>query len=137
MNGQDYTRLAHEAFEPFLSELGFSMESPAISGRQYRVSFVSETHAIWIAYEPGDNALFVHVFGCRNGVLSDIDDTNATPRLGDLNKRYMSTVPGDKYAENYEYFKGVLASDEEEQAVLKVARELRLVLPSYLADSKG
>ena len=134
MTGQDYVRLGHEAFEPFLKEFGFSMDEPTIHGREYCISFTSKKHSVQVAYEPGDDALFAYIFGCENGILSDIDDTTVTPRLGDLNKLYMSKVSGDEHAENYEFFKAVHANDEEEKLVLEVARELRLVLPKYLNE---
>ncbi|MDF3058761.1 MAG: hypothetical protein K0R17_2976, partial [Rariglobus sp.] len=46
MNGQDFLRVCKSAFAPFLSELGFSMDSPSISGRFYRVSFTGAAHAV-------------------------------------------------------------------------------------------
>ena len=100
MNGQDYLRLSTDAFVPFLSELGFRMDAPSISGRFYRVSFTSVRHQVSLSYEPGDDAFFVVVFSREGGQLSDYDDRTKTPRLSDLNKRYMHLVSASERASN-------------------------------------
>jgi hypothetical protein len=132
MNGQDFLRIANEAFVPFLKGLGFVMDEPSISGRFYRVSFTSSAHAVSVSYEPGDDALFVIVFSRKNGELSDIDDRTKTPRLADLNSRYMATITNEERAENERAFESVAVNDKEERLLLKAAKELRLVLPKYL-----
>ena len=132
MNGQDFLRIANEAFVPFLKGLGFVMDEPSISGRFYRVSFTGYAHAVSVSYEPGDDALFVMVFSRKNGELSDIDDRTKTPRLADLNSRYMATVTNEERTENETVFESVTANDKEERLLLKAAKELRLVLPKYL-----
>ena len=134
MNGQGFLRIATEALVPFLRELGFAMDEPSISGRYYRASFTGIAHAVSISYEPGDDALFVMVLSRKNGELSDIDDRAETPRLADLNDRYMQTVTSEDRAANDEFFASVAVSDDEERRVLKAAKELRLVLPKHLAS---
>jgi hypothetical protein len=136
MNGQDFLRVCNAAFAPFLKELGFSMDSPSISGRFYRVSFTDAAHAVSVSYEPGDEALFVMVFGRENGELTDIDDRLKTPRLADLNTRYMPTITSGERAANETVFASVETRDKEEYALLKAAKELRLVLPKYLRRSQ-
>jgi hypothetical protein len=59
-----------------------------------------------------------------------------TPRLSDLNSRYMNTVSSEERAANEAAFKSVEARDEEEKLLLKSAKELCLVLPKYLADGE-
>ena len=134
MDGQDFIRVMHDAFEPFLVVLGFSMETPSTSGRFYRASFSSTENSVWVTYEPGDDALFVYVF-CRdkNG-LSDIDDRIKTPRLSDLNSRYMHSVSKDELTENELFFQPVDVRDNDERLLLKCAKELRVVLPRYLSQ---
>jgi hypothetical protein len=132
MNGQDFLRIANEAFVPFLKGLGFVMDEPSISGRFYRVSFTGSDHAVSVSYEPGDDALFVMVFTRKNGELSDIDDRTKTPRLADLNSRYMATVTNDERIENEAVFESVVVNDKDERLLLKAAKELHLVLPKYL-----
>lgn len=132
MNGQDFLRIAKDALVPFLKELGFSMDSPSISGRFYRVSFTGAAHAVWVSYEPGDEFWSVLVFGREGGELTDIDDRAKTPSLADLNVRYMPTISSDERAENEAAFDTVEARDKEELDLLKAAKELRLVLPKYL-----
>jgi hypothetical protein len=113
-------------------ESGFSMEAPSISGRFYRASFSGKENSVWVSYEPGDGALFVLVFSRENGGLSDIDDRLKTPRLSDLNSRYMASVSDTEKVENEVFFRSVVVKDQEERQLLKCARELRLVLPRYL-----
>jgi hypothetical protein len=134
MNGQDFLRIVKEAFAPFLEELGFAMEQPSISGRFYRVSFTASSHVVSVSYEPGDDALFVMVFSLKNGELSDIDDSKKTPRLSDLNSRYMVRVTDKERIENQKVFESIVAKDKEELLLLKAAKELRLVLPMYLCS---
>jgi hypothetical protein len=134
MNGQDFLRLANEAFGPFLKELGFSMDAPSISGRLYRASFNGPKHSVSVSFEPGDNAFFVLVFSRANGELSEMDDRLKTPRLSDLNSHYMNMVSSEERAANESAFQSVVARDAEEGVLLKSAKELRLVLPKYLGD---
>ncbi len=137
MNGQEFIRLAHEAFEPFLKDLGFVMDAPLISGRYYRVSFSTQEHVVSVSYEPGDNALFVIIFGRQHQELSDIDDRKATPRLSDLNSRFMPTVTKAERVANEIAFESVMAYDNEQRLVLKAAKELCLVLPKFLHADGG
>jgi len=134
MNGQDFLRIVNEAFAPFLVGLGFLADAPSISGRFYRASFTGRLHSVSISFEPGDEVLFVVVFTLDGGELSDMDDRLKTPRLADLNRRYMNAVSGDEKAANEATFRSIIAHDEEERVLLKSAKELRLVLPRYLAD---
>ena len=136
MNDQDFLRVVNEAFTPFLTGLGFSMDTPSISGRLYRSSFTSSRHSVSLSFEPGDEAFFVLVFNREYGELSDMDDRSKTPRLSDLNSRYMNTVSGAERTANESAFRSVVARDEEERELLKSAKELRLVLPKYLADQR-
>ena len=136
MNGQDFLRIAKDALAPFLKELGFSMDSPSISGRFYRVSFTGAAHAVSVSYEPGDESWFILVFGREDGELTDIDDRAKTPNLADLNARYMPTISSGERAENEAAFAFVEARDKEELVLLKAAKELRLVLPKHLGGSK-
>jgi hypothetical protein len=134
MSGQDFMRIVRDAFVPFLMRLGFSMENPSISGRFYRASFTSPKHAVSVSYEPGDNALFVMVFSRENGHQSSIDDRIRTPRLSDLNSRYMHTITEEERSNNELMFPSTPIRDDEERLLLKSAKELSLVLPKYLSD---
>ena len=72
------------------------------------------------------------VFSRKNGELSDIDDRTKTPRLADLNNRYMAAILNEERAENEAVFESVAVNDKDERLLLKAAKELRLVLPRYL-----
>jgi hypothetical protein len=132
MTDQGFIRIANEAFAPVLIRLGFVMNEPSISGRFYCVDFNSAHHQVSVSYEPGDNALFVMIGESRNGKFVDIDDTTKTPRLTDLNSRYMAAITNEERTENEAVFEAVAANDKEERLLLKAAKELRLVLPKYL-----
>jgi hypothetical protein len=133
MNGLGFFRIIDEAFAPFLTNFGFSIDSPTISGRFYLASFNSETHSVDISFEPGDEEFLVLVRTKENGKLSDIDDRVKTPRLADLNGRFMQEVSREERTSNEAFFRSVLANDGQERALLKCAKELRLVLPRHLA----
>lgn len=132
MDGQGFIRVVDAAFFPFLRALGFCMDAPSISGRFYRSSFSGPNHVISISYEPGDNAFFVLIFTIENGALSSIDDRSKTPRLADLNSKYMRTITKDERLKNEVEFSAVHVADKEEALLLKYAQELSLVLPKYL-----
>lgn len=132
MNGQDFLRIVKATFVPFLKEMDFVMNDPSISGRFYRVSFTGPSNVVSVSYEPSDDTLFIMVLSRENGQLSDIDDRLKTPRLADLNSRYMQKIGSDERASNEVFFESVVVRDNSERLLLKAAKELRLVLPKYL-----
>jgi len=135
MKGKDFVRLVRQAFTPFLENFGFKMGTPSISGRLYCVDFTTEVHTISLSYEPGDKALFVVVSSLGEGLLADYDNKEKSPRLTDLNARYMKLVTVDERAANDDAFSSIVAEDEAEHRLLKAAKELRLVLPKFLKNS--
>ena len=134
MSGQGFLRIVRAGFAPFLMELGFTMDSHCVSGRLYRATFTSPQEVVSVSYEPGDEALFVMVFRRQNGGLSDIDDRSSTPRLSDLNMRYMHTITKEERLANELLFEAIEPRDNEEKSLLKAAKELCLVLPKYVHD---
>lgn len=134
MNGQAFKRAAMAYFEPFLTELGFSVTELEVSGRFYSAEFTGRGCLVSVTFEPGDEALFVMVREREGklGRLSDIDDRVKTPRLSDLNRRFMPQLSERERVSNEASFEGVRAEDDTERLMLKAAKELRLVLPLYL-----
>ena len=96
MNGNDFLRITNSAFTPFLRDLVFVMDTSSISGRHYQVRYTGQFHVVSVSYEPGDDALFIMVFTRENGQLSKIDDRLKTPRLSELNKRFMKMVTDEE-----------------------------------------
>jgi hypothetical protein len=134
MDAESFVRIVQSAFSPFLSELGFHMEPPLLGGKFYKASFKSSDLVVSIYFEPGESFLLIPIFSVNDGKLSDIDDRSATPRIEDLNRRYMPLItPGDreKKAKNFDF---VSANDDEEKMLLKRAEDLSHVLPMYLKD---
>lgn len=136
MNGQDFLRISSEAFVPFLSELGFQPDTPSVSGRHYRATFSSPNHIVSVSFEPGDDVFQVVVHSRVEGTRSEIDDPRTTPRLSDLNARYMSMVSDAERANRKHALEHVTANDDDERTLLKLASELSLVLPHYLSDPR-
>ncbi|MNT90529.1 hypothetical protein D3C72_2314430 [compost metagenome] len=66
--------------------------------------------------------------------LRSIDDPLKTPRLSHLNARYMELVPKIEWDENEEFFGRQTPRDGAERRLIKCAKDLRLVLPRYLAS---
>src|SRR4030095_346801 len=125
MDNQGFSRVIEDAFVPFLGRLGFLLDSRHVSGRLYEVTFSGSQHVVSISYEPGDDTFFVMIFTRNAGQLSAIDDRLKTPRLTDLNKRYMHLITTEERKKSEMEFKGVLAQDDGERQLLKFAKELR------------
>lgn len=132
MNGTDFENLALRAFTPFLSELGFRAEPTHISGRHFRSNYVSKQHTLMISFEPGDNMLTVMLITNEANDLASMDDRSKSPRLSDLNSRYMSCITASDRANNEAFFAKIEPRDENEYAVVKAAKELRLVLHHHI-----
>lgn len=109
------------------------MSECSISGRCYSVSFCGQSNKVSVSYEPGDDVFFILIFSRKDGGWSDIDDRLKTPRLADLNRRFFSDVTNEERAANEEVFRKIKVCDAQERLMLKAAKELRLVLPKYLA----
>ena len=134
MHSQSFLRIIREAFVPFLTKVGFSCDNTSISGRSYEANFRSADNILSVSYEPGDDALFVMVFELKNGSVSSADDRMKTPRLADLNSRYMMSVSPEERLASDSLFKGIRVEDKAERNLLKSAKELSLVLPKYLSE---
>lgn len=121
-------------FEPFLEQLGFTIQPVHLSGRYYRASFISHRHTLIITFEPGDEYITVMLLTNGDADLRSIDDPTKTPRLSDLNARYMRFVTASERAENEEFFVQLEPRDRAESELIKCAKELRLVLRRHLAS---
>lgn len=134
MTADRFLEIITQAFPPFLSELGFRLQQPHLSGRYYRATFVGCEHTLIVSFEPGDNNLVVMLMPNGHDDLAAIDDREKTPRLADLNQRYMNDVTADEVKSNDAFFASIETRDFNERRLLKCAKELRLVLPRYLAN---
>ncbi len=133
MNDQDFSRIIDQAFTPFLKELGFVTQPKAISGRAYMVEFVGNLWTLSVSFEPGDNYFSVILLNNRMRGLAAMDDPQKSPRLSDLNTRYMGKVAPAEREANEAFFANVEVANPFERQLLKFAKDLRLVLPKYLA----
>ncbi len=133
MNDQDFIRIIDQAFTPFLKELGFVTQPKAISGRAYMVEFVGNLWTLSVSFEPGDNYFSVILLNNKTRSLAAMDDPQKSPRLSDLNTRYMGKVAPAERETNEAFFASIVVTDSFERQLLKVAKDLRLVLPKHLA----
>ncbi len=128
MNGVEFVQAIRREVLPVLEPLGFRLET-SVSGRMYSAEFVTPTHVVSISYEPGDDYFLVLVFTVIDGKRSDIDDVARTPRLNNLNQRYLGPEGAAKLR---------LALGEREspdpllRKIRKAAAELAVVLPRHL-----
>lgn len=129
MNGETFVATVERLLAPALAPLGFLLHS-SVSGRLYLVEFVSPHHVLSISFEPGDEFLQAVVFTVAEGTRSDSDDRTATPRLSDLNQRFLR--PQDAQA-LIEASHDLQLNDPSMARLIKLARELAIVVPRYLA----
>ncbi len=134
MTGERFQSFVKRAFDPFLIELDFKPEKPHLSGRYHRANFIGDSHTLIVSFEPGDAYLTAMLVRNDGYDLSSIDDPQKTPRLKDLNRMYMSEVTPSERANNESFFSKIKVEDQNEQALLKCAKDLRIVIPRYLKD---
>ena len=133
MNDQDFSRIIDQAFIPFLQELGFVAQPKAISGRAYMVEFIGKSWTLSVSFEPGDNYFSIVLLNNKERGLAAMDDRQKSPRLSDLNARYTGQITLAEREANVAFFASIVVTDSFERQLLKVAKDLRLVLPKYLA----
>jgi hypothetical protein len=134
VTSDSFAEFVSRVFLPFLKPLGFNLEAVTMSGKQYAANFVARDCSVAVAYEPGDDYLEVAV-GPKDPTLSEWDDRDVTPRLQDLNRRYMPHISTGERVANDGYFASIQVKDDLERRLLKAAKELRMTLPRYLAET--
>jgi hypothetical protein len=122
-----------EAAFGFMGDLGFDADPISISGREYVASFRGRGMAVYVSFEPGDDAFIVMVASGGSG-REALDDPSRTPRLPELSRRFMSAVSPEARQAADAALRGIVANDEHEQQLVRAARDLRLVLPKYLSS---
>lgn len=132
MNDQGFCRIIDQAFMPFLSEMGFVAKPKSISGRAYIADFIGSAWTLSVSFEPGDDYFAIMLLNNELRGLAAVDNREKSPRLSDLNARYMGQVTPAEHEENETFFAGVKTTDQHERQLLKFAKELRLVLPKHL-----
>jgi len=133
MNDQDFSRIIDQGFVPFLREFGFVAQPKSLSGRAYMVEFIGELWTLSVSFEPGDNYFSVMLLNNKRRGLAAMDDRQISPRLSDLNARYMSQITPAEREENEVFFGNILVTHPLEKQLLRFAKDLRLVLPKHIA----
>lgn len=133
MNEKDFLTMIENAFKPLLMEMGFISENSLVSGKYYCASFSNKFIDVSISYEPGEEIFFI-IISKHNSYYSDIDDRKKSPRLEDLNRKYMPFISSKERNENELYFTNIHPKSPQENKLLKYAKELRMTLPKYLNE---
>jgi hypothetical protein len=136
MNGADFELAIRRHVLPALQPLGFELKADGVrsSGRLYSADFTSPHYVVSISFEPGDDYLLVVVFTVKNGMRSNIDDRQATPRLADLNARYLGAEDAEALQASHPDARPL---DDEERRVRRVGAELAIVLPRYMRHHRA
>jgi hypothetical protein len=129
-----FKRIVETAFAPFLLELGFSADPVFLSGKYCAARFACGQRSLLISYEPGDDELLIVISERPLKSLPDIDNRLAAPRLSDLNRAYGSLISVNERSANDARFGHVQTRNGAEKNLLNCAKQLRLVLPKYVAD---
>lgn len=132
MRSDNFRRLTEEAFNPFLKELGFQPQPLQINGRFCEAEFKGTDFTLSVSFEPGDDYFTTMLIQNNDCSLAAIDDSVKTPRLSDLNRMYMSAVSQQEREDNEAFFSSIKVEGSNELDFLKIAKELRLVLPRHL-----
>jgi len=97
------------------------------------VEFIGELWTLSVSFEPGDNYFSVMLLNNKRRGLAAMDDRQISPRLSDLNARYMSQITPAEREENEVFFGNILVTHPLEKQLLRFAKDLRLVLPKHIA----
>jgi hypothetical protein len=127
-----FTSAASRILLPVLEPMGFRLQTH-VSGRLCLAEYASTSHVVSVSYEPGDDYWVVVVYSVRDGVRSDYDDPAATPRLGDLNARFLTQEDGATLRELRK--DEAKEPDEVSRRFRRIAGELAIVLPRYISSS--
>jgi hypothetical protein len=131
MDSDSFIKTVGQILDPVLGPRGFSPHYSA-SGRLYLAEFVSPDYVVSISFEPGDEFLQVAVFTVTNGIRSELDDRDATPRLSDLSTRFLHPSDATDLGRTKDE---ISRNDRSLLKLVKSAKELAIVLPRYFAAS--
>jgi hypothetical protein len=133
MNSDQFVEAVKTVLCPSLEPLGFRI-STRTSGRSYEAECATDDHVAIVSFEPGDGFLLVAVLSVDNGNRSSLDDRAASPRLSDLNRRFLDQA-------DVELLEQVRRRDQpgdpEIARVVSALRQLCLVLPKYVAERRA
>lgn len=97
------------------------------------IEFIGELWTLSVSFEPGDNYFSIVLLNSKERGLAAMDDRQKSPRLSDLNTRYMGQITLAEREANEVFFACIVVKDPFERQFLKFAKDLRLVLPKHLA----
>lgn len=135
MDGEEVLAFYKEVFARFLSKMGFVPGNSHASGMLYLADYSSASHRVEVMYEPGDNWLELKVFKRLGEAWSEYSDQKNTLTLRELNGRYMNRVSPQERTENDAAFRNIKPQDELGERILRMGKELRLVLGRYMSES--
>jgi hypothetical protein len=133
MNSDQFVAAVKSVLRPSLEPMGFRI-STKTSGRAYDAECASDDFVAIVSFEPGDSFLLVAVLSVENGNRSSLDDREASPRLSDLNRRFLDPADVDRLELARS---GDPLTDPEMARVVSAMRQLCLVLPKYVAERRA
>jgi hypothetical protein len=122
IDGNSFRQAIDVAFTPVLAELGFRMTQLSTTGLFYQATFLGREHRIEIWYELGELSVVIHT-----------PADNSLP-LSHLTARLMPRVNLERRRELSQRFRQ-LPNAVVDRNFAKIARDLALVLPLYLAHA--
>jgi hypothetical protein len=133
MNSDQFVAAVKAVLCASLEPMGFRI-STKTSGRSYDAECATDDHVAIVSFEPGDGFLLVAVLSVDNGIRSNLDDREKSPRLSDLNRRFLDPADVDRLelARSRD-----LPGDPEMSRVVSAMRQLCLVLPKYVAERRA
>ena len=134
MTSDRFTYLIQKAFSPFLSDLGFKPLSLKLSGLHHSANFIRKDYTLIVSFESISEFCTAMLVQNNDKNLSSIDDPKKNPRLSDLNRMYMGRVTPSDRKNNELFFSTIKIKNQNENPLLRCAKDLRLVLPGYLRD---
>jgi hypothetical protein len=129
MTPRAFKQIVADGMDAPFAKMGFTPYFEC-SGRFYLAEYRSSRHVVSLSFEPGDGHFDIRVFSVTHGLRSDPDDPERTPTLADLNARYRGALAAAQHEAEVHRDR-----PPDERQLLRVMRELRMVMPLYLAES--
>lgn len=134
MTSQKFVQIINEFFVPFLHDMGFRLDSIEVNGRFYLARFKGSNHLLNVCFEPGEDYLSAQMSTNGKDIFKVLDDPKFSPKVSELNRRFMGAVTNLEFEANNRFFESATADDPLDRKLIKIARDLRLVLPKFLAS---
>lgn len=131
MNSDSFCNIIRSVISPSMKTIGFDLFKLSTSGRAYICVFRRNDYYVTISYELGDYYWSTIFQTMKEGQLTDWDNS---PSLSDLKGLFIESTSDEERRACERDYSSAIYSDEIELALLKIGRELRLVLPKFICS---